>query len=232
MAKIRPLFLGLVLIFTACRSNTDGPKPAGEVTEERPSKAAEAPPPTSPGAAPAAIGSPAPDFSLPDIDGKVVRLADYRGKVVVLEWFNPECPFVKAAHTKGSLVSAAKKHAGDGVVWLAVNSGAPGKQGAGADKSRAGKASFALEHPILIDESGAVGKLYGAERTPHIYVIDSKGVLVYRGAVDNSPDGIGESPSDGKLTSYVDEAVGAVRAGKTVAVAETKAYGCSVKYAN
>ena len=231
MAKNRPLFLGLMLIGAACRSNTDGPKPAGEVTQERPSKAAEAPPPTSPGATPASIGSPAPDFSLPDIDGKVVRLADFRGKVVVLEWFNPECPFVKAAHTKGSLVSAAKKHTTDGVVWLAVNSGAPGKQGAGADKSRAGKASFALEHPILLDESGAVGKLYGAERTPHLYVIDEKGVLVYRGAIDNSPDGIGESPSDGKLTSYVDEAVGAVRAGKAVAVAETKAYGCSVKYA-
>ena len=117
------------------------------------------------------------------------------------------------------------------MVWLAINSGAPGKQGAGADKSRAGKESFGLEHPILIDESGAVGRLYGAERTPHLYVIDTKGVLVYRGAVDNSPDGVGESPSDGKLTSYVDEAVGAVRGGKAVAVAETKAYGCSVKYA-
>jgi peroxiredoxin len=220
-----------MLISAACRSNTDGPKPAGEVTQERPAKAAEAPPPTSPGAAPAAIGSPAPDFSLPDIDGKVVRLADFRGKVVVLEWFNPECPFVKAAHTKGSLVGAAKKHTAGGVIWLAINSGAPGKQGAGAEKSRAGKASFALEHPILVDESGAVGTLYGAERTPHLYVIDQKGVLVYRGAVDNSPDGVGESPSDGKLTSYVDEAVGAVLANKPVAVAETKAYGCSVKYA-
>ncbi len=231
MAKNRPLFLGLVLISAACRSNTDGPKPAGEVTQERPAKAAEAPPPTSPGAAPASIGSPAPDFSLPDTDGKVVRLADFRGKVVVLEWFNPECPFVKASHTQGSLVGAAKKHTSNGVVWLAVNSGAPGKQGAGAEKSRAGKATFSLEHPILIDESGAVGRLYGAERTPHLFVVDPKGVLVYRGAVDNSPDGIGESPTDGKLTSYVDEAVGAVLAGKPVAVAETKAYGCSVKYA-
>ena len=231
MSKNQPLFLGLVMISMACRSNADGPKPAGEVTQERPAKAAEAPPPTSPGAAPAALGSPAPDFSLPDIDGKTVRLADFRGKLVVLEWFNPECPFVKAAHTKGSLVSAAKKHAADGVVWLAVNSGAPGKQGAGVEKSRAGKESFGLEHAILIDESGAVGKLYGAERTPHLYVIDAKGVLVYRGAIDNSPDGIGESPTDGKLMSYVDEALAAVRAGKPVAVAETKAYGCSVKYA-
>jgi peroxiredoxin len=234
MAKNRPpalVLLALALISLACRSNTDGPKPPGEVTAEQKSKAAEAPPPTAPGAAPAAIGKEAPDFSLPDLDGKTVRLADFRGKVVVLEWFNPECPFVKASHTKGSLVSAAAKHAGDGVVWLAVNSGAPGKQGAGVEKSRAGRESFGLKHPILIDESGAVGRLYGAERTPHMYVIDKNGTLVYRGAIDNSPDGVGESPSDGKLVSYVDETVAAVQGGKPVAVAETKAYGCSVKYA-
>ena len=89
------------------------------------------------------------------------------------------------------------KHTSEGVVWLAINSGAPGKQGAGAEKSRAGRDQFGLKYPILIDESGAVGKLYGAERTPHLYVIDAKGVLVYRGAIDNSPDGIGESP-DGR----------------------------------
>jgi peroxiredoxin len=237
MAKNRPpvlallVALALTLVSLACRSNTDGPKPPAEATTEQKPKAAEAPPPTAPGAAPAAIGKEAPDFSLPDLDGKTVRLADFRGKIVVLEWFNPECPFVKAAHTKGSLVSAASKHAADGVVWLAVNSGAPGKQGAGAEKSRSGKDSFGLKHPILLDESGAVGRLYGAERTPHMYVIDEKGVLVYRGAIDNSPDGIGESPSDGKLVSYVDETIAAVRGGKPVSVTETKAYGCSVKYA-
>jgi peroxiredoxin len=230
MAKNRPPILGLALIFLACRSTTDGPKPPGEVTTEQKPKA-EASAPTAPGAMPAAVGKQAPDFSLPDLDGKTVRLADFRGKVVVLEWFNPECPFVKASHTKGSLVSAAARHTAGGVVWLAINSGAPGKQGAGVEKSRAGRDNFALKHPILIDESGAVGRLYGAERTPHMYVIDEKGVLVYRGAIDNSPDGVGESPSDGKLVSYVDETVAALRAGKAVAVAETKAYGCSVKYA-
>jgi cytochrome oxidase Cu insertion factor (SCO1/SenC/PrrC family) len=231
MAKNRPLFLGLVLISMACRSKTDDPKPAGPVTPETQQKAAEAPSPVAPGTAPAAVGSPAPDFTLPDLDGKPVHLADYRGKVVVLEWFNPECPFVKASHSKGSLVGAADKHLAEGTVWLAVNSGAPGKQGAGAEKSRAGKEQFGLKHPILIDESGTVGKLYGAERTPHLYVIDKNGVLVYRGAVDNSPDGIGESPADGKLVRYVDEAVQALASGKALAVAETKAYGCGVKYA-
>jgi peroxiredoxin len=231
MTKKRRVVLGLVLFFTACRSNTDGPKPADRAAPESQPKAAQAPPATAPGAAAAAIGNPAPDFTLPDIDGKPVRLSDFRGKFVVLEWFNPECPFVKASHTKGSLVDAAKKHAADGVVWLAVNSGAPGKQGAGVEKSRAGKEAFGLSHPILVDESGSVGKLYGAERTPHVYVIDTKGTLVYRGAVDNSPDGIGESPTGDKLVRYVDETLAAVRAEKPVAVAETKAYGCSVKYA-
>jgi peroxiredoxin len=231
MTKKRPVVLALALFFTACRSNTDGPKPADRATPEAQPKAAQAPPPTAPGAATAAIGNPAPDFALPDIDGKTVRLSDFRGKFVVLEWFNPECPFVKASHTKGSLVDAAKKHAAEGVVWLAVNSGAPGKQGAGVEKSRAGKEAFGLSHPILIDESGSVGRLYAAERTPHIYVIDTKGTLVYRGAVDNSPDGIGESPTGDKLVRYVDETLTAVRGEKPVAVAETKAYGCSVKYA-
>jgi len=231
MAKNRPLLLGLLLISAACRSNSDGPKPAGAVAPEPQAKAANAPKATQPDAKPAAVGSPAPDFTLPDLDGKPVHLADFRGKIVVLEWFNPECPFVKASHTKGSLVGAADKHTATGVVWLAVNSGAPGKQGAGAEKSRAGKETFGLKHPILLDESGEVGKLYGAERTPHLYVIDASGVLVYRGAIDNSPDGIGESPTGDKLVHYVDEAIEAVRASKPLAVAETKAYGCGVKYA-
>lgn len=178
----------------------------------------------------AEVGKPAPDFTLNDADGKAVKLADFKGKVVVLEWFNPECPFVKNSHTKGSLVSTAKKHTDKGVVWLAVNSGGAGKQGAGAEASKAGAKTFNLAHPILIDESGEVGHKYGATNTPHLMVIDEKGTLVYRGAVDNSPDGEGQSPTGGKLVSYVDEAVDAARAGKSPATAETKAYGCGVKY--
>jgi len=231
MAKNRPLLLGLVLIFLACRSNSDGPKPAGPVTPEPAANAEEPAKSTGSVAAPAAVGKPAPEFTLPDLDGKPVRLADFRGKIVVLEWFNPECPFVKASHTKGSLVRAPDKHVSEGAVWLAVNSGAPGKQGAGVEKSRAGREEFGMKYPVLIDESGDVGKLYGAERTPHMYVIDAKGVLVYRGAIDNSPDGIGESPTGGKLVNYVEEAVHALLGGRPLAVTETKAYGCSVKYA-
>jgi peroxiredoxin len=180
----------------------------------------------------AAVGAPAPDFALSDLDGKVTRLGDYRGKTVVLEWFNPECPFVQRAHTKGSLVDAADKHMQSGVVWLAVNSGAVGKQGHGVDTNRKGVSSFGLKHAVLLDESGQVGKAYGATNTPHLYVIDPQGVLVYRGAIDNSPDAERQSPEGGKLVNYVDSALGALSAGQSVETKETKAYGCSVKYAS
>jgi peroxiredoxin len=176
-------------------------------------------------------GDAAPDFTLNDVDGKPVHLADFKGKVVVLEWFNPHCPFVKAAHTKGSLVGLAKKHAAEGVVWLAINSGAPGKQGAGAAASREGAQAFHLEHPILIDDSGKVGHAYGATNTPDLFVIDQGGKLAYSGAIDNSPDGEAESPQGGVLVNYVDQTLAALAAGKPVPAA-TKPYGCSVKYGN
>lgn len=189
----------------------------------------KAPPTTAqPGAA--KIGAPAPDFTLTDTEGKTVKLSDFRGKTVVLEWFNPGCPFVQKSHTKGSLVDTAAKHTKNGVVWLAINSGAPGKQGHGVEANRAAKQEFKMDHPVLLDETGAVGKAYGAKRTPHMYVIDKNGVLVYAGAIDNSPDGEGESPSDGKLVNYVEAALDDLAAGRAVAKAETEAYGCSVKY--
>jgi hypothetical protein len=136
---------------------------------------------------------------------------------------------VRASHTKGSLKDAQKRH--PEVVWLAINSGAPGKQGYGAEANRTGAEKFGMSHPILLDESGDVGKAYAATNTPHMMVIDKDGKLVYRGAIDNSPDGEGESPTDGKLVSYVDAALADLAAGRPVAVSETKAYGCSVKYA-
>ncbi len=200
---------------------------------ERPTTAArQAPPEAAPAPLETArIGALAPDFELPDLDGKPVKLSSFRGSPVVLEWFNPGCPFVKASHTKGSLVGAAARHAKAGVVWLAINSGAPGKQGHGAFANREGRAAFGLEHPILLDESGRVGRAYGAAHTPHMYVIDAQGVLVYRGAIDNSPDGEGDSPAGGKLVDYVGAALADLQAKRPVAVAQTEAYGCSVKYA-
>jgi peroxiredoxin len=202
---------------------------------QEPASAASPAPAAATGALAAApahaeVGKPAPNFTLPDVDGKSVSLADFKGKPVVLEWFNPGCPFVKASHTAGSLKSLAAEQTPQGVTWLAINSGGAGKQGAGAEASRQGQATFGMQHPVLLDESGDVGRLYGAERTPHLYVINAEGVLVYRGAIDNSPDGEGQSPEGGKLVNYVASALQAVRTGGAVAPAETKAYGCTVKY--
>ncbi|WP_394823774.1 thioredoxin family protein [Pendulispora albinea] len=179
---------------------------------------------------PAEVGKPAPDFSLRDLDGKTVSLHDYRGKTVVLEWFNPECPFVRAAHTKASLKTFPADQISKGVVWLAINSNAAGKQGNGLAVNTDGKKRYGMPYPILLDETGETGKRYGATNTPHMFVIDSQGVLVYQGAIDNSPDGEGESPHGGKLVNYVQAALGDLGAGRPIAVRSTKAYGCTVKY--
>jgi peroxiredoxin len=176
------------------------------------------------------IGKPAPDFTLKDLAGKDVKLASYKGKVVVLEWFNPGCPFVKASHSVGSLVDTARRVTKDGVVWLAINSGAPGKQGNELAMNADAAKAWSLSHPILRDETGAVGKSYGATNTPNMFVIDKAGAVVYAGAIDNSPDGEGKSPQGGKLVNYVDAALGDLAAGRPVQTAVTKPYGCSVKY--
>jgi peroxiredoxin len=178
----------------------------------------------------ATVGKPAPDFKLKDLSGKEVALASFKGKVVVLEWFNPGCPFVKKSHTVGSLIDTAKRHTKSGVVWLAINSGAAGKQGADPAMNTEAAKTWSLEHPILRDESGTVGKAYGATNTPHMFVIDKKGVLVYAGAIDNSPDGEGKSAQGGKLVNYVDAALADLAAGKPIRTPTSQAYGCSVKY--
>jgi peroxiredoxin len=230
------LVLSLFVSLAACQA---GKEPAPQTTT---GTLARSPSPITPsGAAPsgtpaasgdlAEVGKPAPDFTLRDLDGAEVRLSSFKGKTVVLEWFNPGCPFVKAAHTKGSLKDEARRQTKNGVVWLAINSAAPGKQGHGVEANRDGARRFAMEHPILLDESGVVGKQYGATNTPHMMVVDDKGTLVYRGAIDNSPDGEGESAPGGKLVNYVDGALADLGAGKPLTTGETRAYGCSVKYA-
>jgi peroxiredoxin len=177
----------------------------------------------------AELGKPAPDFELKDLDGKVVKLSDYKGKVVVLEWFNPECPFVVRGHGEGgSLRGQAERVSKDGIVWLAINSGAEGKQGADVEKNKKTRAEWKLPNPILVDAKGEVGRKYDAKTTPHMYVVDAKGMLVYRGAIDNAPSGKPEG--DAKLVNYVDAALADVKAGKPVAKPEVKSYGCSVKY--
>lgn len=209
-----------LLLALGCSSGGTAPPPAAS---GKPASAA-------PAAAAAEVGKPAPDFTLTDLDGKSVSLASFKGKTVVLEWFNPECPFVKASHLKGSLETYAAEATAKGVVWLAINSGAAGKQGHGVEKNREGVAAFGLKHPVLLDPTGEVGRRYGATNTPHMYVIAPDGALVYAGAIDNSPDGEGESPTGDKLVNYVDEALKALAEGKPVSAPKTSAYGCSVKY--
>ena len=154
-------------------------------------------------------------------------MSSYRGKTVVLEWFNPDCPFVKYAHGDGPLKDLAARQAKSGVVWLAINSGAPGKQGHGKDRNAAARAEYGLDHPILLDEDGAVGRRYEAKTTPQMVVIDPEGLVRYAGAIDNKPFGKG----DGELVDYVSAALGDLAARRPVAIPETKPYGCSVKYA-
>jgi peroxiredoxin len=178
----------------------------------------------------ALVGRAAPDFTLPDLKGAQVPLAALRGKTVVLEWFNPGCPFVVASHGKGSLRDAARRHAANGVVWLAVNSGAPGKQGHAVDENLAAVEAWGMSHPVLRDETGVVGKAYGATNTPQMIVIDPAGVVRYVGAIDNAPDGEGRAPQGGSLVNWVDLALADLAAGRPVATPATKPYGCGVKY--
>lgn len=188
---------------------------------------------------PAELGQPAPELALSDLDGKRYDLASLKGKTVVLEWFNPECPFVRAAHTQGLLKDMAKKTQSSDVVWLSVNSGAPGKQGYGADRNRAGKAEYGIENPILLDDTGRVGHSYGAIKTPHLFVLDPTGKLVYRGGIDNAPmnlvDDARPRPANskpGERVNYVDGALQDLKAGRAVGLPDTPPYGCSVKYAS
>jgi peroxiredoxin len=187
---------------------------------------------SAPAAATAVLGKAAPDFALKDLDGKTVKLSSFKGKTVVLEWFNPGCPYVKKSHGVGSLVGTATKQVKAGVVWLAINSGAPGKQGNELAMNVEAKKTWGLEHPILRDETGAVGKAYGATNTPHLFVIDKQGNLAYAGAIDNSPDAEGKSPTDGKLVNYVEAAIADLAANRAVKTSKTQPYGCSVKYAD
>jgi len=179
-------------------------------------------------AAPAAVGQPAPAFSLAATDGATHSLAQYAGKTVVLEWYNPDCPFVKYAHGPGGpLTAQPTKVTGSGVVWLAINSGAPGKQGADPARNVQSRTEYGITYPVLLDPTGTAGQAYGATNTPQMYVIDAKGTLVYAGALDNAPLGTLEGPA---AVNYVDAALADVAAGRPVATPTKKAYGCSVKY--
>lgn len=181
----------------------------------------------------AAIGKKAPDFVLKDLDAKEVRLSDFKGKIVVLEWFNPECPFIKRAHERTlSLKDKASSYAGKGVVFLAINSNGPGKQGHEKAANIAGKSAWGITYPILLDPDGSVGKQYGALRTPHMFIVDRSGKLVYSGAVDNTRGGDPEDADPPPAKNYLDEALTDLLKGRTPQTPQTEPWGCTVKYAN
>ena len=176
------------------------------------------------------IGEPAPGFELPDLSGETVKLSDHKGKVVVLEWFNPGCPFVKRAHEDGgALQTMAATWSEKGVVWLAINSGSPGKQGTGVETNAAAAQSWSMSHPVLLDEDGKVGRVYAAKTTPQMVVIDEAGNQQYNGALDNAPFGKVKG-KDKTLTPFAAEVIAAVVEGKESPHKRTKPYGCSVKY--
>lgn len=175
-------------------------------------------------------GSPAPDFKGMASDKKELKLSDYKGKVVVLEWLNHGCPFVKKHYEGKNMQALQAEYTKKGVVWLSVISSAPESQGhSTAEQAEAEKKTHGSKATkIILDEKGEIGRLYGAQTTPHMYVIDAKGNLAYQGAIDDQPSTKASSLKGAK--SYVREALDATLAGKPVTNAQTKAYGCSVKY--
>ena len=177
----------------------------------------------------APAGKPAPAFTVTDLDGKTVNLADYKGKTVVLEWTNFGCPFVQKHYRSGNMQALQKKYAND-VVWLAVNSTNRGSSDwtDPAPLTAQLKDFGAQPARYLVDEPGKVGMAYGAKTTPHMYIIDPKGTVVYNGAIDDKRSTNVEDVKTSK--NYVVAALDELKAGKPVSVASTTPYGCSVKY--
>jgi peroxiredoxin len=176
----------------------------------------------------AELGQPAPDFELQDLWGRKHKLSAYRGKIVVLEWFNPTCPAVVYAYGEGELREMKSLHVSNGIVWLAINSTAPGEEGSDPKQNREFAVARSLRTPILLDPSGAVGRAYGARSTPHMFVINERGLLVYQGALDNAPKGRVESLA--LKSNYVDMAIADIRSGHGVIKDSTRPYGCEIKY--
>jgi peroxiredoxin len=175
-------------------------------------------------------GEPAPDFTLKDSKGNPQKLSSYSGKFVVLEWLNPECPFVKKHYSAGNMQKLQKEYTAKGVVWLSIISSAPGKQGyrTGPQADADTKDKNASPTAVLLDPSGEVGQLYEAKTTPHMYVINPEGKLIYSGAIDSIRSA---NPEDcATATNYVRETLDAALSGKPVPTPETKSYGCSIKY--
>ena len=177
-----------------------------------------------------AVGTTAPDFSLTDSKGKTQSVSQYKGKFVVLEWFNPECPFVKKHYGSGNMQKLQAEFTSKGIVWLTIDSSAPGLEGnLTAEQANAKMAEWKTKQTALVlDPDGKAGRSYGAKNTPHMFVINPEGKIVYEGAIDSKAT---PNPADiTSSTNYVKVALEESLAGKTVSNANTKPYGCSVKY--
>lgn len=172
----------------------------------------------------------APNFQLTNSQGEQVSLADFSGKYVVLEWTNHQCPYVKKHYDSDNMQALQRKYTDQDVVWLSIISSAPGKQGhVSPDKAeQLSKSRNAAPSHILFDESGEIGKLYGAKTTPHMYIVDQQGTLRYAGAIDSIKSA---NPADiAKATNYVDASMASLAKGETIAKKLTPPYGCSIKY--
>ena len=176
------------------------------------------------------VNQPAPDFTLLDLDGQEQTLSDFRGDYVVLEWTNYECPFVKKHYNSGNMQGLQKSLTSKGVAWLSINSSAPGKQGnfSAEEVSRRMAAFGASPTAYLRDPNGDVGRLYGAQTTPHIFLIDPNGILIYQGAIDSIASF--DEADIAKAVNYLEQAYLEAISGKEISVPQTKSYGCSVKY--
>ena len=183
-----------------------------------------------PASAAVTVGQPAPDFTGADSNGDTQRLSDYRGKVVVLEWTNHECPFVAKHYGAGNMQAQQKAATGKGVAWLSVISSAPGYEGhvSAAEANQLTARRGASPTAVILDPEGKIGRLYEAKTTPHMYIIDQDGKLVYMGGIDSIPSA--NAADVPKATQYVRQALSEVLAGKPVSQAVTRPYGCSVKY--
>jgi peroxiredoxin len=184
----------------------------------------------APAAAKPQVGQPAPDFSAVDAAGKTWSLADLKGKTVVLEWTNDGCPYVQKHYSGGNMQALQKAAAADGVVWLTVASSAEGTQGFVTPERASELVAKQGAKPaaVLLDAKGAIGRAYGAEVTPHMYVIDGAGKLVYMGGIDSNPS---SDPATIKgATNYVQAALADLKAGKPIGNPVTRPYGCTIKY--